>query len=547
MIRVAAYCRVSTNKEDQVNSFESQQRYFQTWIQHNPDWKLQEIYADEGLSGTNTKKRKQFHRMICAAREGKIDLIITKEVSRFARNTLDVLDYTRELRRYGIGVYFLIDNINTMDQDGELRLTLMSSIAQEESRKTSERIKWGQSRSMENGVVFGGSLLGYDVEGGKIQINPEGAEVVRAIFHKYLDERKGSSVIARELREEGIPSSRGNLRWSAPTVLKILRNEKYCGDLVQKKTYTPDFLTHEKKYNRGAEEQIILRDHHEAIISRDRWEAVQQELARRSRKQNQNTTHGNRYPLSGKIKCGDCGSSFLARKKKSRTGQIYRVWRCSKATAEGTLHIDVRGHVLGCGIGRQIREEAAMDIVRQAVQSVQMDTESIIANLTCIVSSVLQDSQNDSNKEQQRLNCELEREEAKKQKALESFLEQDITKADVQFINQRCDVRILEIQEQLKKIQWDQRINDTAKNPEEEIRQAIRSMVQGECEEDDFYVRLLDHITVFQDGRAEVILRFLPVQWIYIVHGKETVTQGETAVHDASSVPISVSNPLSSG
>lgn len=172
MIQVAAYCRVSTDKEDQANSFETQQRYFREWIDRNPEWMLQEIYADEGISGTNTKKRTQFNRMIRAAREGKIDLIITKEVSRFARNTVDTLEYTRELRKRGIGVLFLNDNINTMDADGELRLTIMSSIAQNESRMTSDRVKWGQKRCMERGVVFGGSLLGYDVVGGKMRINP---------------------------------------------------------------------------------------------------------------------------------------------------------------------------------------------------------------------------------------------------------------------------------------------------------------------------------------------------------------------------------------
>ena len=188
IIRVAAYCRVSTDKEDQANSFESQQRYFQTYIQRNPEWSLQNIYADEGISGTSTRKRTQFNAMIASAREGKLDLIITKEVSRFARNTLDTLTYTRELRRYGVGVLFLIDNIDTRQQEGELRLTLMSSLAQEESRKTSQRVKWGQTRQMEQGVVFGGSLLGYDVTDGVISIDPEGAKVVRQIFHKYLNE-----------------------------------------------------------------------------------------------------------------------------------------------------------------------------------------------------------------------------------------------------------------------------------------------------------------------------------------------------------------------
>ena len=284
MVRVAAYCRVSTDKEDQANSFENQQRYFLACIQRNPDWVLQQIYADEGISGTSTKKRRQFNAMIAAARAGEIDLILTKEVSRFARNTLDTLAYTRELNRRGVGVLFLIDNIDTRQQDGELRLTIMSSIAQEESRKTSQRVKWGQARRMEQGVVFGGSLLGYDVRNGRLTVNPEGAKLVQRIFHACLCDHKSTSAIARELREEGVPSSRGNVKWSAATVWKILKNEKYCGDLIQKKTYTPDYLTHEKKYNRGEEPLVVVRDHHTPIIDRKTWEAVQQELTRRSRR-----------------------------------------------------------------------------------------------------------------------------------------------------------------------------------------------------------------------------------------------------------------------
>ncbi|WP_297210402.1 recombinase family protein [uncultured Flavonifractor sp.] len=284
MIRVAAYCRVSTDREDQANSFANQQQYFLTWISRNPDWVLQRIYADEGISGTSTKKRRQFNAMIAAARAGEIDLILTKEVSRFARNTLDTLAYTRELRRRGVGVLFLIDNIDTRQQDGELRLTIMSSIAQEESRKTSQRVKWGQTRRMEQGVVFGGSLLGYDVRNGQMRINQAGAETVRYIYELCLSRHMSTAAIARRLREEGRPSSRGNLVWSAATVWKILKNEKYCGDLVQKKTYTPDYLTHEKKYNRGEETLIVIRDHHTPIIDRERWEAVQRELAGRVRR-----------------------------------------------------------------------------------------------------------------------------------------------------------------------------------------------------------------------------------------------------------------------
>ena len=181
VIRVAAYCRVSTDKLDQANSLESQQRYFNEYISRNPLWELVEIYVDEGITGTNTFKREDFNRMIQDGRNGKFDMIITKEVSRFARNLLDSIAYTRELREYGIRLFFLNDNIDTSQPDHEFRLALMSSLAQEESRKTSERVKWGQRRRMEQGVVFGRDMLGYDVRDGKLIINEEGAERARVV------------------------------------------------------------------------------------------------------------------------------------------------------------------------------------------------------------------------------------------------------------------------------------------------------------------------------------------------------------------------------
>ena len=170
---MAAYCRVSTDSQDQADSFESQRTFFKQYIERNPEWELYEIFADEGISGTSTKKRKEFNRMIACAYSGGFDLIITKEISRFARNTLDSIYYTRELKKHSVGVIFLNDNINTLDGDAELRLSILSSIAQEESRKTSERVKWGQKRRMEQGVVFGRDMLGYDVRGGKMYVNEE--------------------------------------------------------------------------------------------------------------------------------------------------------------------------------------------------------------------------------------------------------------------------------------------------------------------------------------------------------------------------------------
>lgn len=255
--------------------------------------------------------------MIQDAYQGKFQMILTKEVSRFSRNVVDTLSYTRELKRIGVAVEFLTDHINIMD--GELRRSIMATLAQDESRKTSNRVVWGQTRQMEKGVVFGRSMLGYDVKNETLTINPEGAELVRLIFHKYRVEGKGTSVIAWEMREAGFLTYTGNEQWNNSHIVKILKNEKYVGNLVQKKTYTPDSLTHQKKNNYGAEEKNCLTDHHEAIIGRDLWNTVQSELARRNRHGQLGVGHGNRYMFSGKIKYRLCGSSFVSRKSTTRT------------------------------------------------------------------------------------------------------------------------------------------------------------------------------------------------------------------------------------
>lgn len=281
-IYVAAYCRVSTDRGDQFHSFESQKRYFQEYIEHNSNYELYQIYADEGITGTNVKNRISFKMMIEDAKKGKFKLILTKEISRFARNLLDSIYYTRELKRHGVGVFFMNDNIYTMDSDAELRLAILATIAQEESRRTSERVKWGQKRRMEAGVVFGRSMLGYDVRDGKMSVNEKGAEVVRAIFRMYTEEDMGFAAIARALDSQRISPMYAK-KWNGTVIMRILKNEKYIGDLVQKKTYTPDYLSHEKKYNRGAEALVVIRGHHAPIISRETFEKAAEKLSRRKR------------------------------------------------------------------------------------------------------------------------------------------------------------------------------------------------------------------------------------------------------------------------
>ena len=218
MLRVAAYCRVSTSQEDQRNSLENQRRYFSEYISRQPDWELVEVYADEGLSGTSSD-RPAFRRMLAAAAEEKIDLILTKEVSRFARNTVDTLAYTRLLRRQGVGIVFIGDHIDTRQNDGEFRLTIMASVAQEESRKISERVKWGQQRWMERGVVFGcNNIYGFTLKNGELTVKPEQAVIIRKVYRWFLLDGKGTCMIARELTagafcRQAEKENRGRLRW----------------------------------------------------------------------------------------------------------------------------------------------------------------------------------------------------------------------------------------------------------------------------------------------------------------------------------------------
>jgi DNA invertase Pin-like site-specific DNA recombinase/ribosomal protein L44E len=332
--RVAAYCRVSTDKEDQVNSLENQIRFFTEYIQKNATMQLVKVYYDNGISGTSMEKRESFLQMISDAENGGIDFILTKEVSRFARNTLDTLQYVRRLKQQNIGVIFMNDSLNTLEQEGEFRLTLMASLSQEESRKISERVKWGQKQRMEQGVVFGHSLPGYTVQNGKLILHPEEAEIVKLIFHKYLLDGYSANALAKEFNQMGVQTNQIK-KWSSTNILRILKNEKYVGDLCQKKSYTPDFLTHKKKCNRGAEEKIYLTNHHEPIIDRFTWNQVQQELQRRHPPLENPEKYSHRYWCSGKLVCEKCGCHFVSRVKKNKNGNLQISWRCYSAVRYG--------------------------------------------------------------------------------------------------------------------------------------------------------------------------------------------------------------------
>ena len=511
--RVAAYCRVSTDNEDQANSFESQQRYFRQYIERNPDWELYAIFADEGISGTNTKKRKEFNRMIECAKNGDFDLIITKEISRFARNTLDSIFYTRNLKKHGVGVIFLNDNINTLDGDAELRLAIMSSIAQEESRKTSERVKWGQKRQMEQGVVFGRSMLGYDVKDGKMTINEEGAKIVRLIFHKFVDEGKGTHVIARELREEGIEPMRVK-EWQNTVILRVIRNEKYCGDLVQKKTFTPDFLSHEKKYNRGQEEFVIIKDHHEPIISRELFDKANRILDAKSLSQEGKAKHSNRYPFSGKIKCGRCGASYVARYKTRKDGSRYKAWRCYEAANHGRPHIDKAGNQVGCS-GESIRNEDAIYLLYLVCRELKINRLKVVDNLSRTIDAVMRIDLTGTSTSA--LSEKIEEAKNKRTGLIDLYTSGDIDKTEFTALRAKYDEDIEKLKSMAEGTRQQQTMILKQQELMEDIKNAINELINGIQYEDEYYTQILDKMVINDKNHIDVYLKMLPHKWSFTV------------------------------
>mgnify|MGYP002516467607 FL=1 len=326
--RTAAYARVSTDSEEQLTSYEAQVDYYTNYIKGRDDWEFISVYTDEGITGTNTKHRDGFNRMVQDALDGKIDLIVTKSVSRFARNTVDSLTTVRKLKEKGVEIYFEKENIWTLDSKGELLITIMSSLAQEESRSISENCTWGQRKRFADGKVTVPfkRFLGYDRgSDGNLVLNPDEAVTVRRIYSMFL---QGMSPygIATHLTADGIKSPGGKDKWNAGAVRSILTNEKYKGDALLQKSYTVDFLTKKKKVNEGEIPQYYVEGNHEAIISPDVFEQVQRELERRKADKGR---HSSVHLFSGKIRCGQCGEWYGSKTWHSTSKYRRVVWQCN--------------------------------------------------------------------------------------------------------------------------------------------------------------------------------------------------------------------------
>lgn len=326
--RVAAYARVSTDNEEQLTSYEAQVDYYTNYIQGRDDWEFAGVYTDEGITGTNTKKREGFKSMVADALAGKIDLIITKSVSRFARNTVDSLTTIRSLKEHNVECYFEKENIWTFDGKGELLLTIMSSLAQEESRSISENCTWGQRKRFADGKVTVPfkRFLGYDMgPDHNLVVNPEQAKLVKRIYGMFL-QGQSPFQIARTLTEEGIPSPGGKDHWNPSNIKSILTNEKYKGDALLQKSFTVDFLTKKKKANEGEIPQYYVKDNHEAIIDPETFEMVQTLMATRTKGRNRKSSVS---IFSSKVKCGDCGSWYGPKVWHSNDAYRKVIWQCN--------------------------------------------------------------------------------------------------------------------------------------------------------------------------------------------------------------------------
>ena len=415
-LKVAAYCRVSTDSEDQLNSYKSQVSYYTDYIKKKKEWTLADIYADEAITGTQVGKREDFQRMMNDCKEGKIDMIITKSISRFARNTLDTLKYVRNLKQRNIAVFFEEENINTLTMDGELLLVILSSVAQQEVENISANVKKGLKMKMQRGEMVGFvGCLGYDYDQEKkiITINEEEAETVRYIFKRYLD-GMGAFTIAHELEDMKVKTKYGNSRWHDTTVMGILKNEKYIGDLRMGKTFTVDPISKRRLDNKGEEDQFYVKDHHEPIIEREAFEKVQEILSRRSKKKGPGNREklSRKYAFSSMIECGFCGSSFT--RKSWNASTIYKKpgWQCVGFVRRGKKF---------CPDSKGVDEDAIEAAFIESYKRLTQDDKGALDAFLQTVEQTL--TENNASREIERINKDIALLESKRKKLVDMHIE----------------------------------------------------------------------------------------------------------------------------
>lgn len=432
--KVAIYARVSTEHEAQINALENQIQYYTNILAQHPEWELVGRYVDEGITGTSVKKRKNFLRMMEDAKNGMFSLILTREVSRFARNTVDTLQETRKLKSYGVEVYFTEDNIRTSDDtDGELRLTLMATLAQNESKKTSVRVKAGQKISFENGVLYGnGNILGYDRVGRELVVNPEQAETVKMIFNMYHD-GMGCKQIAYELEKRGRITSTGLTHWQPGTISRLLRNSFYCGKIVYRKQYVPDYLEQKKINNYDEVDKIEIMGKHEPIISEELFNDCQRRLDAKTvnRLRGKHAINPPKSAYARILKC-QCGSNFERRKwHKYKDGRIRYGFECYKQKNHGSYRTRLKKGLdtTGCCTTKMFPEWKLKIVAHWLFNDLWKERDKIINRAIEMLNATIKDENVvDYTDEVKELNKKRKKYEEKLSNLVELRVEGDISK-----------------------------------------------------------------------------------------------------------------------
>ena len=495
-LRVTFYARVSTDQDEQINSLENQVQYYTELIQSKRNWTFVPGYIDEGISGTSTKKRDDFNRMIRDAKGGLFDFIITKEISRFSRSTLDSIKYTQELLEYNVGVFFQNDNINTLDTDSEFRLVIMAGVAQDEVRKLSERLKFGFKQAIKNGHVLGNDkLYGYDKKGCVLTINEAEAEIVRIIFDLYGNKHLGMRTISKELEKRGFTSREGNL-FNTLTIRHMLENPKYKGWYCGNKTQTLDYRTKKKAFL-DENEWIMYPDPTiPAIVSEDLWDranALYKERRKEVMEHGSGVTYQNRYPYSTKIICEEHGTTFHRQVLENKSGAV-EAWQCKIYRQKGRS---------ACS-APQIRSFELDQILGEIMKQLTKDKKALIDSLITVISSVPKDV--DYEKIRSRIRDEIDQIHIKKDRLLDLSVAGALTTTEFKQRNDALNEQIRNYEAQLKTVCDEEEKNAGGTLDEAEIRRVLEQELSFDGEINSALVAsVLDKVVVKKESTKKEI------------------------------------------
>ncbi len=497
-LTVAYYARVSTEKDEQLNSLENQRKYYEEYIRNNPNWEFSGGYVDEGITGTSVAKREQFLQMISDAKAGKFDLIVTKEISRFARNTLDSIKYTRELLRYGVGVFFQNDNINTFDKDAELRLTIMSSIAQDEVRKLSERTRFGFKRAQENSVLLGqNNLFGYNKTNGHLEIIESEARIVKEVFEKYAQGDLGLRAIANELDSRGILGKQGK-RLTYSSLYGMIRNPKYKGCYAGRRYATRDYRDG-RTYRLDEDKWIVHKDERvPAIVSDELWDTANRLLESRGRTMKKHAQASqNRYAYSGKLICARHGTTFHRHIYKSKKNGERECWNCRLYR--------LKGKEQGCNSPTVYSEE--LDIILEKVFKQVADNKAKAVKE--YIDELKSYSEKDDHKtELHKIELEIKSISNKKEKLLELVLSNALSNSEFKSRNEKYNERLNELEARQKEIaSMGQSMEERIKRMEQLAKEAERQWNKNLGFSREMSKALVDKIVVgSNDDNTEIYL-----------------------------------------